>query len=83
MQIGEQSCISSDHDLCHLSTFSGRNNGICYHEKVTLCGGREEKPAENRYILFLMCMLQVSVVTMNGTEAFQADLMDSVAITIS
>lgn len=30
-----------------------------------------------------MCMLQVPVVIMNGTEAFQADLMDSVAITVS
>lgn len=52
-------------------------------KKLTLCGGREEKPAENRCILFLMCMLQVPVVIMNGTEAFQADLMDSVAITVS
>lgn len=34
MQIVKQSCISSDHDLCYLSTFSGRNNGICYHEKI-------------------------------------------------
>jgi len=34
MQIGKQSCKSSDQDLWYLSTFPSRNNGIYYHGKI-------------------------------------------------
>lgn len=82
MQIGKQSCISIDHDLCYPSTFSSRNSGICYREKNNVCGGREEKLAGGGYIVFQMRRAEVSATTTSSTEAFQ-DLRGSVAIAVS